>query len=144
MTLGDETCSSLKRKDENEQFPNSTSKRHCSQIQTESAQESEVNNLIGKEVKLQEGLALAKQYDLVIYKYTFWNFALCKSLQGFAVKVYNNYLNPQRDICFYEVIPPTQTTYCDLDLKFCKAKFVQKELLENPFIMAEVFTDLLA
>ena len=66
------------------------------------------------------------------------------SLWNFIVKVHNNYLNPQLDICYYEVIPCHQTTYCDLDLKFSNIKFVEKELLVTPFLMAQACVDLLA
>ena len=51
---------------------------------------------------------------------------------------------PQRDICYYEIIPCHQTTYCDLDLKFRNAPIVEKELLDDPFLMAQALTDLLA
>ena len=50
----------------------------------------EVLKLIGVDIKMEEGMALVKQYNLIIYKYTFSNFMLDKSLWNLAVKVHKN------------------------------------------------------
>lgn len=47
------------------------------------------------------------------------------------------------DVCIYEMIPCTQTTYADIDLKFQKANDICKDVLSKPFMLASRFVDLL-
>ena len=54
-----------------------------------------------------------------------------------------NYLSPLPDVCLYEMIPTTQATYADLDLKLQKAQKINREVLKKPFIIASRFVDLL-
>ena len=61
----------LKRKGENPPVDDVPSKRRREHKLSKSSYDSKVNKLIGEDIKLQEGLELAKQHNLIIYKYTF-------------------------------------------------------------------------
>ena len=102
-----------------------------------------LNSLLNEEVPMSVGIELAKRHNLVVFKPSFYRFRLARNLRHLAYKVYMNYLSPLPNVCLYEMIPSTQATYADLDLKLQKAQKINREVLKKPFIIASRFVDLL-
>ena len=101
--------SDIKTDDEVIQAKHMTTKRNLTRLLTE-------------EFPMSVGIELAKRHNLVVFKPSFFRFRLARNLRHLAHKVYMNYLSPFPDVCLYEMIPSTQATYADIDLKFSRAQ----------------------